>query len=286
MTRPFLEERIEQLPGLGTSFDEEHVVDNVTTAGGWSYGHALHPYPVLRYRLSFDSGTHDFGQKTVNDLYKRLTGGLGGFRLKHHLDYSTNDYNDVPTAYDQECVYDDSAAGWQITRWYGTQGDLSQSRRRVLKPVDGTALVGIESKPSTSYSVDYTTGIVTFSGTTDAIVGITQASQAVVDFGAAHSYTAGDSLHITGVVGMTEINDRRGEILSVTANTVTLDINSSGYSAYTSGGTANNAPQTGETVTAGCYFDIPVRFDRRLSMDIENRQILSFEVEVVELLNL
>ena len=44
------------------------------------------------------------------------------------------------------------------------------------------------------------------------------------------------------------------------ATTITVAINSSAFSSYTSGGVVHTRPQTGETVTAGYEFDFPVRF--------------------------
>lgn len=53
-----------------------------------------------------------------------------------------------------------------------------------------------------------------------------------------HGFLAGQSARITGVGGMTELNDRYIGIASVTANTFTTVAHQGAYSAYTSGGTA------------------------------------------------
>lgn len=60
-----------------------------------------------------------------------------------------------------------------------------------------------------------------------------------------NDFAAGDWVFITGVGGMTEINGKYFEVLSVATDDVTLgrildgaDIDATGYSAYTSGGTA------------------------------------------------
>ena len=52
-----------------------------------------------------------------------------------------------------------------------------------------------------------------------------------------HSIEVGDSVFIFGASGMTEINQQTATIAATAAGTVTTDIDSSGYSAYTSGGT-------------------------------------------------
>ena len=76
------------------------------------------------------------------------------------------------------------------------------------------------------------------------ITGITQANPAVVT-SSSHGYSNGDEIRITSVVGMTEVNNKRFLVAGVTTNTFQLtdkdgdNINSSGYTAYSSAGTAN-----------------------------------------------
>jgi len=76
------------------------------------------------------------------------------------------------------------------------------------------------------------------------ITGITQANPAVVT-SSSHGYSNGDEIKITSVVGMTEVNNKRFLVAGVTTNTFELqdkdsvDIDSSGYTAYSSAGTAN-----------------------------------------------
>lgn len=77
--------------------------------------------------------------------------------------------------------------------------------------------------------------------TAKAVATITGATQAnpVVITATAHSFSNGDIVYITGVVGMTEINSIAFTVASAAANTFALSsINGSAYTAYTSGGTA------------------------------------------------
>jgi len=68
------------------------------------------------------------------------------------------------------------------------------------------------------------------------ITGITRANPAVVTSNA-HGYSNGDRVYITGVGGMTQVNDLNYTVAGVTANTYQLQgIDSSAYSAYTAGG--------------------------------------------------
>lgn len=79
---------------------------------------------------------------------------------------------------------------------------------------------------------------------TRAITGITQANPGVVT-STAHGYTTGDWVYIADVGGMTQLNGRYYQVEVLTANTFKLkdtitlvDINTTSFSAYTSGGTA------------------------------------------------
>lgn len=79
---------------------------------------------------------------------------------------------------------------------------------------------------------------------TQDITGITQANPAVVTYSGADSFANGDEVYISGVVGMTEINGRSYKVSNVNtgANTFELqnmagvDIDSSSFGAYSSGG--------------------------------------------------
>lgn len=71
------------------------------------------------------------------------------------------------------------------------------------------------------------------------ITGITQANPAVVTVSAPHGLVTGDEVRITGVVGMTEVNDRNFVITVVDADEFSLDgEDSTGHTAYSSAGNA------------------------------------------------
>ena len=71
------------------------------------------------------------------------------------------------------------------------------------------------------------------------ITNITQANPAQVTC-SSHGFSTGDKVHIQDVEGMTEVNDQIYTITVVDADNFTLDgVDSTGYNAYTSGGTAS-----------------------------------------------
>ena len=79
----------------------------------------------------------------------------------------------------------------------------------------------------------------------NSITAATQANPVVLTFGGAHGLEYGDELYVSGVGGMTELNGRRFLVLSApTTSTIQLmgldrlPVDGTGYTAYTSGGTA------------------------------------------------
>lgn len=84
-------------------------------------------------------------------------------------------------------------------------------------------------------------------GDRQAITGITQANPAVVTYSGADNFANGDEVIITGVSGMTEVNDERFTVANVNtgANTFELSgINSTAYTAYSSGGIVREIVKT------------------------------------------
>ena len=87
-----------------------------------------------------------------------------------------------------------------------------------------------------------------------AITGASQADPCTIT-AVAHPFTTNDRIYISGIVGMTELNDRVYLVESTpTADTFTLKdlqgntIDSTGYTLYTSGGTVDRDYQNGELV--------------------------------------
>lgn len=72
------------------------------------------------------------------------------------------------------------------------------------------------------------------------ISGATQANPVVVTTSAAHGYANGDEVFISGVGGMSELNERFFIVANVTATTFELQgIDGTSYTAYSSGGTVS-----------------------------------------------
>lgn len=112
-----------------------------------------------------------FGIKDQDDLQDVIAyfhvaqGRANGFRYKDWLDYTTGATGDeTPTALDQLFgVPDGIEDTFQLVKTYvqGSSGKI----RDIRKPISGTVLIAVNSvtqTETTDYTIDYTTGEVTF----------------------------------------------------------------------------------------------------------------------------
>lgn len=289
----FIEERLPLEIDYGSSFGEQYAVDVIETANGNEYRRLIHPFPKLRTDISYNLREQMSVLDDVLDLYHRCYGKYAGFRVRNLADFSTNGYMGAPTAFDQQLA-PISAGVYQLRKEYGDGPTISigKPERIIFKPVPGTVLVGIRNPqtgdhPISAWTVDTTTGRVTMAANKSrAITGITKGATTVITVGS-NTYVAGDSVHISGVSGMTQINGMRAEVLSRTATTITVDIASTLFSDWTADGVVNTQPQSGEIVYGGCEFDIPVRWNSDLTgITWENFETLGTgNMEIVEILN-
>ena len=263
----FLEERLSDLIRYGSSWQDEFAVNISKTSGGSEHRALVHPYPVRVFDISYMLDDARLWTELVG-TYMRAHGTFAGFRARCFDEWSTNGARGTPTAFDQPLLAVTAGSLYQIVKQYGTDkaaGATGYAYRQIKKPVAGTTLVGIGSTAirSADWSVDTTSGRVTFAANVNrAITGITQAAQAVITVGSGHSFVTGMSVQVDSAVGgMTQIRGLRALITATSATTITVNINSTAFSSYTSGGNVNTRPQTGETVTAGCEWDFPVRFE-------------------------
>ncbi len=287
----FLEERLPVNIRMGAVYADEYKVEITSTASGSEYRRLVHGYPVRVYNLSYTELTDDLWSRALA-LYHRAYGMFAGFRVRNLDDYSTNARTGTPTATDQTLVVVTAGSVYQLQVEYGsgaTPLSIGLPKRTIFKPVSGTVKVAIgslEQATPSMWSVSTTTGLVTFAANkTRSITAITKASSAVVTVGS-HTFAIGESVHFSGVSGMTQINGLRGTITATGGTTITVAIDSTTFGTYTSGGTVNTNPQTGETVNGGCEFDIPCRFNSRIDVHhIASHVRESGQIEIIELLN-
>jgi hypothetical protein len=93
------------------------------------------------------------------------------------------------------------------------------------------------------------------------ITGITQADPGVVSI-TSHGFSDGDTIVISGVVGMTEVNGKRFKVANVNTNDFELqdidgvDVDTTSFTAYASGGVANRVYQIATTYLTADLFQI------------------------------
>lgn len=89
--------------------------------------------------------------------------------------------------------------------------------------------------------------------TAQNITGITKANPAVVTYSGSDTYANGDRIWISGVVGMTQVNDREFTVANVNAGANTFElsgVNSTSYTTYSSGGTVEEIVEVTTPYTA------------------------------------
>jgi uncharacterized protein (TIGR02217 family) len=118
-------------------------------------------------RRRYDAGT---GVRSLEDLHQLIAffearrGSLHGFRFRDPFDMKSTAPGGTPAELDQPIgTGDGSAREFQLVKVYGSGADAYS--RAIAKPVEGTVRVavdGVEKVEGIDFSVDATTGVVTF----------------------------------------------------------------------------------------------------------------------------
>ena len=134
-----------------------------------------------------------------------------------------------------------------VTRRPGTEflGEVKNSAAKAR-------LIPFQFKTSDTYILEfgpetmrvYRNGLQVLTGSAKTITGVTQASPGVITSNS-HGFSDGEEIYITGVGGMTQLNDRNYIVDNATTNTFTLTdlfgvaIDTTAFTTFTSGGTAD-----------------------------------------------
>ena len=138
----------------------------------------------------------------------------------------------------------------------------------VENSAEKTRLVPFEFSTTQTYILEFGNEYIRFYKDDGAILeanktitGITQANPGVVSI-TAHGYSNGDTVVISGVVGMTEVNGKRFKVANVNTDDFELqdidgvDIDTTSFTAYASGGIANRVYQIATTYLTADLFQI------------------------------
>ena len=143
----------------GLSGGPERRTDVVMTASG-------HEERNARWADSRRSYNVGYGVKSVDDLqsvisfFEERRGRLYAFRFKDYTDYKSCLPSHVVSATDQVIGNGDGVTTtFQLVKNYGAQRPWT---RTIVAPVLGTVTVAINGLNSTFFTVDLTTGLVTF----------------------------------------------------------------------------------------------------------------------------
>ncbi len=260
----------------------------VVMKSGYEQRNQVWEYPRCRYNVAL-------GVKTIDRLYQLIeffhavAGRAYGFRYKDWSDYKSCPVDKTPTNTDQIIGTGDGVTvDFQLKKVY--QVGAFQRNRIIRKPVSGTVSVSISDVEDLRWTVDTTTGIITFSAdlsqpVSNAVaVGTTETE---ITTAAAHGLSVNDSVYLSTFSGdWAALNATRHKVISVPSSTVfRIAYDSSAFAAYSSnGGQTNTIPQSGELVKAGFEFDVPVRFDTDvLETSFESYNLGTANVPLVEI---
>jgi hypothetical protein len=181
--------------------------------------------------------------RTTLALTNFVSGELGS-KMEGRIDFEK--YSSGCKTLENFLIHPQGAA----SRRTGTQF-ISEVKTSSLK----TRLIPFEFSTTQTYMLEFGNGYIRFFKDKGQILegditisGITKANPGVVT-ATAHGYSDGDYVVISSVVGMTQVNGKTYKVASKTTNTFELqdvdgsNVDTSGYSTYSSAGTANKIYQ-------------------------------------------
>lgn len=174
-----------------------------------------------------------------------VTGSMAGSKIAD-LRAAAKELVDTVVWDDQDQFYSKVAlAPYSMGVNVGTYADSIRGAPPAPKTITGAmwgkTVTGATPWTGTAKNI---TAATVFAATARNITGVTKASNGVVT-SSAHGLTTGQSVYITGVNGMTQLNNKVYTITTVNANSYRLNVSTSGYSNYSSGGSGRRCTAVG-----------------------------------------
>ena len=270
---------------FGSKGGPGYSTDVVVMGSGHEQRNANWEYPRHEFdaALGVRSITH---MEELISFFHAVIGREHEFRYKDWADYKSCGVLETPADDDMVIGSGDGAeVDFQLKKIY-TQGALSQTRL-IAKPVSGTTIIAISAISDLRWSIDTTTGIVTFGSDLNYTITNAVSSGANTVFTvASNALDVGDSVWLDSFTGdWAGLNDLRYTVTAETGTTFTIAFDTSGFAAYSSNaGETHTIPQSGEEVTAGYEFDVPSRFDTdRLSARLDDYRVGSAQTPIIEI---
>lgn len=267
----------------GSSGGPMYSTDVVTVNSGYESRNSEWVEARREYDAAF--GVRDEEQMyTLLEYFMAMKGMAHSFRFKDWGDYKSCATTETISDTDQTIGTGDGVeVDFQLIKKY-TQGLTAQ--RDIKKPVSGTVVISIDDvgQPA-GWSVDTATGIVSFDA--DNQISATDASSAdpaELTF-TGHGLSTGDTVYLSGFTGdWSALNDARYSVTVTGTDTFTIDVDTTGFTAYSSnGGQMNTIPQSGEVIKAGYEFDVPCRFNSdQFNRSFDNYMSGSTSVPIIE----
>lgn len=218
----------------GSQGGPSYLTDIVSLENGAENRAAIWSVALYVYDVSY--GVKTLVQlQALHEFFHGRVGQLRSFRFKDFTDFEIT----------QSTLTITGSKTIQLTKLYTSS---PQTYERIIRKPIAPITMRRATVSFTLFTLDDNTGIITLttpestaaiSDLTATITNITSASPAVVTTSPAHGFITGDIITITGVSGMTEINGLLSVIVVLTTTTFELtNIDSSAFTAYTSGGTA------------------------------------------------
>ncbi len=146
---------------FGASGGPSRTTEIITLANGREHRNATHAHSRRRY----DAG---IGMKSLDDLHSLISfyearhGELYAFRFRDPMDHKSCIPSQDISATDQTLgVGDGTQTDFQLVKSYSDTG--GQWQRPITKPKPNTVLISVNGQPATGVSVEYLSGVVSFS---------------------------------------------------------------------------------------------------------------------------
>jgi len=240
------------------------------------------------YNLSM--GIRDYTDLSyIINFFHVAKGRKNEFLMKDWNDYtSAHNPSTAITSTDSELGQGDGVATtFQLSKTYSIPGTTKVETAQITQPVLSSLLLsigGVASKFS-SISASGLGTIANRAGVGGVINSLTPGTTTVIHF-TSNTGTAilGESIVMKDVLGMVELNGVRCTVLAASGYWTTLDIDSSGFSAWAGGGRLDySLPQEGEAVAAGFEFNKAVRFDTdSLNISLSSVNAGTLDIPIIE----
>lgn len=138
----------------------------------------------------------------------------------------------------------DTVVAWNLTSWETDSTSVKFYWHKGMTA--GYALTELCEDSSANRAITTSNGFTPYSAASvndakETITGSTQANPCVLTVSSTSGWKAGNTVRIKDVAGMTELNGNLYKIKEIlTSTTLSLDVDASGFSAYTSAGTIYN----------------------------------------------